>query len=95
VHGVKHKSLPWTKKFKSVPSAGKVMLTLFFGILKGPSSNITRTADTWSIVHGIVLCTKDMKPSIHSKHTGMLINRVVLHHGRAGPHTAAVTTEMI
>jgi len=52
----KHTSSPRTKKFTSVPYAGKVML--MFCSLMGPSSSTTRIVDRRSVVHGIVLCLK-------------------------------------
>jgi hypothetical protein len=36
-----------------------------------------------------------VKPTICSKHRGMLTNGVVLHHNKAQPHMAAATIETI
>jgi hypothetical protein len=52
-----HTSSPRTKNFRSVPSAGKVILTLF-SEFNGPISNTTRTVDR-SIVDETVL---ELKP---------------------------------
>jgi len=53
----KHVSLPMTKKFKSVPSASKVMLMLFFTLM-GKSLSPIRIMDRQSIVHSIVQHSK-------------------------------------
>jgi histone-lysine N-methyltransferase SETMAR len=80
-----HMSLPRTKKFKSVPSASKVMFVLGLSrpILKHDQEN------GQSVVYNIIVLGEELKPTIHSKHRGMLTNGAVLHHDNAGPHTTA------
>jgi hypothetical protein len=89
----KHSSLPRTKKFKGVPSASKVMLTLSWDF-NGPI--LKHYEDCGQMVNSTQYCSMledEMKPAIHSKCTDLLTNRVVLHHDKAWPHMAAVTTE--
>jgi hypothetical protein len=56
-----------------------------FGTIICPYSSTTSIMHRWSIAYGIVL----FKPTIYSKHRGMLKNGAVLHHDNAQPHSAA------
>jgi hypothetical protein len=82
-------ALPRTKKFKSVPSADKVMLTLFWNI-NGPI--LEHHQDRGLTVSSARYCTV---LAIRSKRIGMPTNGVVLHYDNARPHTAAATVETI
>jgi hypothetical protein len=77
----KHTSLHRAKQFKSVPSAGKVILILFWGfngsILKHYQDHgqIVNTAQYWAMLE------EEFKPTVHSKYKRMLV--IVLHNENA------------
>lgn len=81
-------SLPRTNKFKSVPYASKVTLTLFCGCI-GPILNYCQ--DCQQMVSSVWYCValEELKPAVHSR------RRVVLRHDSAEPHMAPVTVERI
>jgi hypothetical protein len=65
-------SLLKTKKFRSVTSADKTMLTLFWDLM-GLSSSTTRNVDRQSIVHRIFAVFEEgLKPTIRNKRRGIL-----------------------
>jgi hypothetical protein len=76
---------PPRSRNSSVPSAAKAMLMLFWDF-NGHMVNIARY---YAILEG------EVKPTIHSKRTGMLRNGGVLHHNNARPHLAAAYVETI
>jgi hypothetical protein len=82
-------SLSRIKKFKTVPSARKVTLTLCWTLL-GPSLRTTRIMDRQSIVHSIMLCLK----RIHIEHRGILTSGVILY-DTTQPHMATTSVNMI
>ena len=91
----KHPNSPCKKKFKSQPSAGKLMLTVFWdsqGVVlehyqeKGITINSARYSE---------MLIDKLKPAIRSKRRGLLSNGVVLLHDNARPHTAAHTVETL
>jgi len=91
----KHTSLPRTKKFKSVPSAGKVILMLFWDF-NGPIHK--HYQDHGQTVNNAWYCAmleEELKPTIHNKHRGMLTDEVVLHHDNCRPHMTAATVGTI
>jgi hypothetical protein len=100
-HASKHQRMKWkyissprTKKFKSVPSASKVTLTLFWDF-NGPIHK--HYQDSRQIVNGAQYCVtleEELKPDICCKHRGML-TRVILHHDNGQPCMTAETREMI
>jgi hypothetical protein len=66
-------SLPRTMKFKRVPSAGKVMLMLFWNF-SGPISEYYQ--DRGQMVTSAWYCAmlkEQSKPTIYSKHRGMMM----------------------
>ena len=89
----KHPGSPAKKKFKTQPSAGKVMLTLFWdskgpvledNLEKGRTINSARYSD---------LLTNNLKPAVRTKGRGLLSKKVLLLHDNARPHTASHTVE--
>lgn len=87
-----HLGSPSPKKFKLLPSAGKVMITVFWdiqGVLlldflpKGETINSARYQET----------LKKLKCSIRRKRPSL--QEVILHHDNARPHTAQATTAAI
>jgi histone-lysine N-methyltransferase SETMAR len=91
----RHPSSPKPKKFRTQPSAGKVMLTLFWderGVILEhymPRGNtVTRATYT-------ELLRNHLRPAIKSKRRGLLSKGVLLQHDNARPHTAHATTETI
>src|SRR6266496_2694956 len=87
-----HLGSPSPKKFKLLPSDGKVMITVFWdiqGVLlldflpKGETINSARYQET----------LKKLKCSIRRK--GPSLQEVILHHDNARPHTAQATTAAI
>jgi histone-lysine N-methyltransferase SETMAR len=90
----KHPSSPSVKKFKVTPSAGKVMLTVFWdsqGVLlarfqkKGDNVNAASYCE-------VLLMLRD---AIRKKRPGLLTRGVLLLHDNARPHTARLTRERI
>jgi len=92
----KHIGSPAKKKFKTQPSAGKVMLMLFWDskgpiledyLEKGRTINSARYSD---------MLTKNLKPAVRTKRRGLLSKKVLLLlHDNARPHTASHTVETI
>ena len=91
----KHPGSPAKKKFKTQPSAGKVMLTVFRDskgpiledyLEKGRMINSARYSD---------LLANNLKPAVHTKRRGLLLKKVLLLYDNARPHMASQTTETI
>lgn len=90
----KHKDSPTPTKFKVVPSAGKVMATVFWdmkGVLlvEFHEHGTTVTAASYSSLLG------RLKIAIRNKRPGLLTRGVLLLHDNARPHTARLTLEAI
>jgi histone-lysine N-methyltransferase SETMAR len=90
----KHASSPPSKKFKTTPSAKKVMATVFWdhkGVLlvdfltKGDTVNADRYCDTLS----------RLQEAIGLKRPGLLRTDVVLLHDNARPHSANRTRDLL
>jgi len=87
----RHTSSPKPKKFRTQPSAGKVMLTLFWDerrvILEHymPRGNSVTSA-TYADLH-----KNHFRLAIKSKRRGLLSTGVLLQHDNARPHTARST----
>ena len=88
-------SSPKPKKFRTEPSAGKVMLTLFWdkkGVIlehympRGTTVNSASYSDLLQNHH---------RPAIKSKRHGLLSSGVLLQHDNARPHTARTTVATI
>jgi len=72
-----------TREFKSGPSGGNVMLTLFWD-RNGPF--LEQYQDCGQTASSARYCTvleEELKPAVRSKPRGMLTNGVVLHHDNA------------
>jgi histone-lysine N-methyltransferase SETMAR len=91
----RHTSSPKLKKFRTQPSAGKVMLTLFWdeqGVIlehympRGNSVTSATYAD---------LLNNHLRPAIKSKGRGLLSTGVLLQHDNAWPRTASSTVATI
>ena len=87
-----HLGSPSPKKFKLAPSAGKVMITVFWdsrGVIlldllpKGETINSARYQET----------LKKFARALRLKRPNL--QNVILHHGNARPHTANATTAAI
>jgi hypothetical protein len=87
-------SSPSTKKFKSVPSASKVMLPLFWDF-NGLILKHYRVVDMANSARYCAMLVQELNSAIRSKRTGILGNGFVLHHDSARPHVTAVTIEAI
>jgi histone-lysine N-methyltransferase SETMAR len=90
----KHPSSPATKKFKVTPSAGKIMLTVFWdsqGVLlahfqeRGENVNAVSYCEVLFMLHA----------AIRRKRPGLLSRGVLLLHDNARPHTARLSQERI
>ena len=90
-----HPGSPAKKKFKTQPSAGKVMLTDFRDskgpiledyLEKGRTTNSARYSD---------LLANNLKPAVRTKRRGLLSKKVLLLHDNARPHTASQTVKTI
>ena len=91
----RHTSSPKPKKFRTQPSAGKVMLTLFWDergvILK---HNMPRGNNVTSATYADLL-KKHLHPAIKSKQRVWLSTGVLLQHNNARPNTACSTVATI
>jgi histone-lysine N-methyltransferase SETMAR len=90
----KHLSSPSTKKFKVMPSAGKVMLTVFWdsqGVL--PAHFQKRCENVNSTLYCEVL--PKLQDVIRRKHACQLARGVLLNHDDLRPHTVQATQERI
>jgi hypothetical protein len=91
---IKHPSSHSTKKFQVTPSAGKVMLTMFWdlqGVLLAHFQKHSENVNSAS--HCEVLLK--FRGAIHRKYPGQLVTGVLLHHDNARPHTGHATQERI
>jgi len=91
----KHPSSPVAKKFKMQPSAGKLMLTVFWDS-QGPL--IETYQERGTTVTSAMYCDmlqRELKPSIRSKRRGKLSKEILLLHENARPYTAAHMLETL
>jgi AICAR transformylase/IMP cyclohydrolase PurH len=83
------------KKFKSAPSARKLMLTLFWD-MNGPIlEHYQEKGQTVNSVRHSTMLEEKLKPAICSLHCGLLFKGVLLLHDNAPQHTAAATVTTI
>jgi histone-lysine N-methyltransferase SETMAR len=90
----KHPSSLSTKKFKVMPSGGKVMLTVFWdtqGILSAHFQKHGENVNSAS--YGKVLLK--LQDAIYRKCPGQLARGVLLHHDNGRPHIARESQERI
>jgi len=91
----KHPGSPVKKKFKSQPSAGKVLLTIFWdpqGVIL--EHYLERGAAVNSVGYSEMLST-ELKPAIRTKRRGLLSSGVPLLHDNARPRTAIHTLQTL
>jgi len=91
----KHLGSPVKKKFKSQPSAGKVLLTIFWdsqGVIM--EHYLERGATVNSVWYSEMLST-ELKPAIRTKRRDLLSSGVLLLHDNARPHTAIHTLQTL
>ena len=91
----KHPNSPCKKKFKTQPSAGKLMLTVFWDSQGPLLEHYHERGTTINSVRYSEMLTAKLKPAIRSKRRGLLSKGVVLLHDNARPHTAAHTAETL
>jgi histone-lysine N-methyltransferase SETMAR len=91
----KHPSSPAAKKFKTQPSAGKLMLTIFRDS-QGPIPE-TYLAHGTTVIRATYcdMLQGGLKPAIRSKRRGRLSEGILLLHDNARPHIAARTLETL
>jgi hypothetical protein len=82
------------KKFKTQPSAGKVMLTVFWDS-QGPIWNSIKRGTTVNSARYSEMLRDKLKTAIRTKRRGLLSKCVALLHDNAHPHTAAHTVETL
>jgi hypothetical protein len=73
-----------------MPSAGKVMLTMFWdsvGVLLAHFQKCVENMNSASYCEVLL----KLQDAIHKKHPGQLARGVLLHHDNARPHTARAT----
>ena len=87
----KHQQSPMGKNFKSQPSAGKLMLTVFWDT-QGPI--LEHYQERGSTINSEMLIDR-LKREIRSKRQGQLSKGIVLLHDNARPHTAVHTVETL
>lgn len=90
----KHPSSPCAKKFKVTPSAGKVMLTVFWDHQGVLLTNFQKKDDRVNSLSYCKLLVK-LRSTIRRKRPGLLTRGVILLHDNARPHTALLTREKI
>jgi histone-lysine N-methyltransferase SETMAR len=85
-----HTPSPAMKKFKSAPSAGKLMLTLFWD-MNGPLlEHYQQKGETVNSVRYSTMLEEKLKPAICSR-LRLLSKGILLLHDNAQPYTAATT----
>ena len=91
----KHPDSPVPKKFKTKPSVGEILLTVFRDC-RGPL--IEHYLERGSTVTSHSYCEMlrdDLRPAIRTKRRGLLSRGVILLHDNARPHSAARTIEAL
>jgi len=87
----RHTSSPKTKKFRTQPSAGKVMMTLFRDERGAILEHYMPRGNTVTDAMYADLLKNHLRPAIKSKRHGLLTTGVLLQHDNARPHTACST----
>ena len=90
----KHPHSP-QEKFKSQPSAGKLMLTVFWDSQGPILEHYHEIGSTINSAHYSEVLIDRLKPEIQSKRQGQLSKGIVLLHDNAHLHTAAHTLETL
>jgi len=91
----KHPSSPVAKKFKMQPSAGNLMLTIFWDSQGPILETYQERGTTVTSAKYCDMLQRELKPAICSKRRGKLSKEILLLHDNACPHTAAHTLETL
>jgi len=91
----RHTSSPEPKKFHTQPSAGKIMLTLFWDERGVILEHYVPRGYTVTCAMYADFLKNHLRPAIKSKRRGLLSTGVLLQHDNAGPHTAHSTVATI
>jgi histone-lysine N-methyltransferase SETMAR len=91
----RHNSSPKPKKFRTQPSAGKFMMTLFWDELGVILEHYMPRENTVTSVTYADLLKNHPRPTIKSKQCGFLGIGVLLQRDNARPHTARSTVAKI
>ena len=89
----KHTDSPDTKKFKTRPSAGKLLLTVFWDSRGPVLEHYLERGSTVTSHSDCEMLRGDLRPAIRTKRRGLLTRGVILLHDNARPHSAAQTVE--
>jgi len=87
----KHPASPAHKKFKVTPSAGKVMLTVFWDCQVVLLTEFQQCGHTVASTSYCTILTK-LRAAIRRKRPGLLTKEVLLLHDNDRPHSANQTT---
>ena len=91
----RHSSSTKPKKFRTQPSAGKVMLTLFWDQKGVLLEHYTPRGNTVTSASYSDLLKNHLRPAIKTKRRGLLSTGVLLQHDNARLHTARATVATI
>ena len=91
----KHPGSPVTKKFKSQPSVGKVLLKIFWDSQGVILEHYVERGATVNNVRCSEMLSNELKPAIRTKRRGLLSSGVLLLHDNARPHTAIHTLQTL
>jgi hypothetical protein len=91
----KHPSSPVAKKFKKQPSAGKLMLTIFWDSQEPILDTYLEHGTTVTSAAYCDMLQRRMKTAICSKGRQRLSEGILLLHNNARPHTVARTLETL
>lgn len=85
------------KKFKSLASAGKVMLLLFLDFNGSILEHYTYYEQGTTVIAALYteILKSKLKPAVRSKHRGLLSRSVFLLHNNICPHFMGATVEAI
>jgi histone-lysine N-methyltransferase SETMAR len=91
----KRPTSPVAKKFKSQPSAGKIMLTLFWDMESGICVHFTTKGETVNSQNYCDVLQKKLKPATRSRHREKLRKDAILLHDNPCPHMTNQTVETV
>lgn len=91
----RHASSPVKKKFRTQPSAGKVMMTIFWDSMGPVFVDFLEDQSTINSTYYCDMLINKVKPAILKKRPGYQRRGIILLHDNARPHTAQKTQETI
>ncbi|PNF29048.1 hypothetical protein B7P43_G14049 [Cryptotermes secundus] len=91
----RHSSAPKPKEFRTRPSAGKVMLTLFLGRKRHHLGELHAWRDNYHQCIILRSPKNHLRPAIKSKRCGLLTTGILLQHDNARPHAARTAVATI